>query len=67
MKNFLTSLKALGRTQQIALGISGAALLGALAYLSFYAGGGASTLLFGALDLTEAAEMADDLAKDQDR
>ncbi|MBS0989311.1 flagellar M-ring protein FliF [Acetobacter okinawensis] len=63
MKNFLTSLKALGRTQQIALGIAGAALLGALAYFAFYAGVGASTLLYGDLDLTEAAEMADDLAK----
>lgn len=63
MKNFLTSLKALGRTQQIALGVAGAALLGALAYFAFYAGVGASTLLYGDLDLTEAAEMADDLAK----
>ncbi|GBQ30047.1 flagellar M-ring protein FliF [Acetobacter fabarum] len=63
MKNFLTSLKALGRTQQIALGVAGAALLGALAYFSFYAGAGASALLYGELDLTEAAEMADDLAK----
>lgn len=63
MKNFLTSLKALGRTQQIALGVAGAALLGALAYFAFYAGGGTSTLLYGELDLTEAAEMADDLAK----
>ena len=63
MKNFLTSLKALGRTQQIALGVAGAALLGALAYFAFYAGGGTNTLLYGELDLTEAAEMADDLAK----
>lgn len=63
MKNFLTSLKALGRTQQIALGVAGAALLGALAYFAFYAGAGASALLYGDLDLTEAAEMADDLAK----
>ena len=63
MKNFLTSLQSLGRTQQIALGIAGAALLGALAYFAFYAGVGASTLLYGDLDLTEAAEMADDLAK----
>ncbi|MFT8419472.1 MAG: flagellar basal-body MS-ring/collar protein FliF [Acetobacter sp.] len=63
MKNFLTSLKALGRTQQIALGFAGAALLAALGYFAFYAGGGTSTLLYGELDLTEAAEMADDLAK----
>lgn len=63
MKNFLTSLKALGRTQQIALGVAGAALLGVLTYFAFYAGGGASALLYGDLDLTEAAEMADDLAK----
>ncbi|MFT8468751.1 flagellar basal-body MS-ring/collar protein FliF [Acetobacter syzygii] len=63
MKNFLTSLKALGRSQQIALGVAGAALLGALAYFAFNAGAGASALLYGDLDLTEAAEMADDLAK----
>ncbi|CAP55619.1 flagellar M-ring protein FliF [Gluconacetobacter diazotrophicus] len=63
MQNILASLKGLGRKQLAALGGAAAVLLTILGFLVFQGGGQTMALLYGDVDLGEAAEMIDDLAK----
>ncbi|CDG40539.1 flagellar basal-body MS-ring/collar protein FliF [Asaia bogorensis] len=63
MKNLLTSIKGLGRNQLIALGAAGALLLGLLGYLALGGSGQPNALVYGNLDLNEAARMVEDLSK----
>ncbi|WP_336946217.1 flagellar basal-body MS-ring/collar protein FliF [Asaia sp. BMEF1] len=63
MKNLLSSLRGLGRTRLIALGAAGLTLLGFLAFLIFGKAQQATALLYGNLDLSEAARMVEDLSK----
>lgn len=63
MQNILASLKNLGRTRLIALGAAGAVLLGVLGLFVFRGSTQPMALLYGDLDLNEAAQMVEDLSK----
>lgn len=63
MQNILASLKGLGRTRLIALGVAAAVLLSTLGFLVFRSGGQSMSLLYSDIDLSEAAEMVDELGK----
>ncbi|GBQ05876.1 flagellar MS-ring protein [Saccharibacter floricola DSM 15669] len=63
MQKILAGLKGLGRTRLIALGVVAALLLGALGVLVFRGGFEQKALLYGDLELNEAAQMVDDLNK----
>ncbi|MFT8367806.1 MAG: flagellar basal-body MS-ring/collar protein FliF [Acetobacter papayae] len=59
----MASLKNLGRTRLIALGAAGAVLLGVLGLFVFRGSTQPMALLYGDLDLNEAAQMVEDLSK----
>ena len=63
MQNILASLKGLGRTRLAALGVAAAVLLSTLGFLVYRGGAQSMALLYGDVDLTEAAEMVDELSK----
>ncbi|QHI96471.1 flagellar M-ring protein FliF (plasmid) [Aristophania vespae] len=63
MQKILAGLKGLGRTKLVALGVVAALLLMTLGVLAFYSGSNGLALLYGGLDISEAAEMVDDLGK----
>ncbi|MBO1327851.1 flagellar basal-body MS-ring/collar protein FliF [Acetobacter suratthaniensis] len=63
MQNILASLKNLGRTRLIALGAAGFVLLGMLGLFVFRGSTQPMALLYGDLDLNEAAQMVEDLSK----
>lgn len=64
MQKILAGLKSLGRTKLVALGVVAALLLTALGVIVFYDSSKGMGLLYGGLDLNEAAEMVEDLTKD---
>lgn len=64
MKDLLAGLKGLGRKQLAALGGAAVLLFAALGFFGFYNSTENMSLLYGDLNLTEAAEMVDDLAKE---
>ncbi|WP_408884766.1 flagellar basal-body MS-ring/collar protein FliF [Komagataeibacter saccharivorans] len=59
----MASLKGLGRTRLAALGVAAAVLLSTLGFLVYRGGAQSMALLYGDVDLTEAAEMVDELSK----
>ncbi|WP_459987513.1 flagellar basal-body MS-ring/collar protein FliF [Komagataeibacter kakiaceti] len=59
----MASLKGLGRTRLAALGIAAAVLLSTLGFLVFRSSGQSMALLYSDIDLSEAAEMVDELGK----
>ncbi|WP_341534963.1 flagellar basal-body MS-ring/collar protein FliF [Acetobacter suratthaniensis] len=59
----MASLKNLGRTRLIALGAAGFVLLGMLGLFVFRGSTQPMALLYGDLDLNEAAQMVEDLSK----
>ncbi|GBQ34698.1 flagellar M-ring protein FliF [Gluconacetobacter azotocaptans] len=63
MQNILAGLKGLGRKRLAALGIAAAVLLSAIGLFVFRGSVQPMALLYGDLDLNEAAEMIDDLGK----
>ncbi|RUT26227.1 flagellar M-ring protein FliF [Asaia sp. W19] len=63
MKNLISSLKGLGRNRLIALGMAGALVLGLLGYLMIGGSSQPNALVYGNLDLNEAARMVEDLTK----
>lgn len=63
MQNILAGLKGLGRTRLAVLGVAATILLTALGIFAFRSGGQPMALLYGDLDLNEAAQMVDDLGK----
>jgi flagellar M-ring protein FliF len=63
MQNILASLKNLGRTRLIALGVAGTVLLGMLGLFVLRGSTQPMSLLYGDLDLNEAAQMVEDLNK----
>lgn len=64
MQKILAGLKGLGRTRLIALGVVAALLLVGLGVLAFHSGLEKKALLYGDLELNEAAQMVDDLNKE---
>ncbi|GBR20747.1 flagellar basal-body MS-ring/collar protein FliF [Asaia spathodeae] len=63
MNNLLSSLRGLGRTRLIALGAAGVTLLAFLGFLVLGKAQKPTALLYGNLDLSEAARMVEDLDK----
>ncbi|MBO1324763.1 flagellar M-ring protein FliF [Acetobacter sp. TBRC 12305] len=63
MQNILASLKSLGRTRLFALGAAAALLLGVIGVFAFRGSTQSMALLYGDLDLNEAAQMVEDLNK----
>lgn len=63
MQNFLAGLKGLGRTRLMVMGAAAAVLLAAIGLFAFRGGGQSMALLYGGVDLNEAAHMVDDLTK----
>ncbi len=61
--NILEGLKGLGRARLISLALVGSLLLVSLAAIAFHNRSGGMSLLYGGLELNEAAEMLDDLSK----
>lgn len=62
MQNLLANFKNLGRNQLIALGVAGIILLGTLGLFVFHSGN-EMTLLYGNLDMSESAQIIDNLSK----
>ena len=62
MQNLLANFKNLGRNQLIALGVAGIILLGTLGLFVFRSGN-EMTLLYGNLDMSESAQIIDNLSK----
>ncbi|MCX5614934.1 flagellar basal-body MS-ring/collar protein FliF [Bombella saccharophila] len=63
LPQIIEGLKSLGRVRLIALGIVGTLLLLSLGVIAFHNRTAPMSLLYGDLELNEAAEMVDDLAK----
>ncbi|MUG90719.1 flagellar M-ring protein FliF [Bombella sp. ESL0385] len=63
MPQIIEGLKSLGRVRLIALGVVGVMLLLSLGVIAFHNRTSSMSLLYGDLELNEAAEMVDDLAK----
>ncbi|UPO80499.1 flagellar M-ring protein FliF [Parasaccharibacter sp. TMW 2.1888] len=63
MPNIMEGLKSLGRMRLVALGVVGVLLLLSLGVIAFHNRSEPMALLYGDLELNEAAEMVDDLAK----
>ncbi|MCT6837982.1 MAG: hypothetical protein M3036_10095, partial [Bifidobacteriales bacterium] len=63
LPQIIEGLKSLGRVRLIALGVVGVMLLLSLGVIAFHNRTSSMSLLYGDLELNEAAEMVDDLAK----
>lgn len=63
MQNFLAGLKGLGRTRLMVMGAAAAVLLTAIGLFAFRGSGQSMALLYGGVDLNEAAHMVEDLTK----
>ncbi|MBB2185763.1 MAG: flagellar basal-body MS-ring/collar protein FliF [Gluconacetobacter liquefaciens] len=63
MQNFLAGLKGLGRTRLMVMGAAAAVLLAAIGLFAFRGSGQSMALLYGGVDLNEAAHMVEDLTK----
>ncbi len=63
LPNIMEGLKSLGRMRLVALGVVGVLLLLSLGVIAFHNRSEPMALLYGDLELNEAAEMVDDLAK----
>ncbi|QGT75983.1 flagellar M-ring protein FliF [Bombella sp. ESL0368] len=63
MPNIMEGLKSLGRMRLVALGVVGVLLLLSFGVIAFHNRSEPMALLYGDLELNEAAEMVDDLAK----
>lgn len=63
MQKLLDGLKGLGRTKLAALGVVAALLLTSIGVLAFWGGSDKNSLLYGDVELSEAAEMVDALTK----
>lgn len=63
LPNIMEGLKSLGRMRLVALGVVGVLLLLSFGVIAFHNRSEPMALLYGDLELNEAAEMVDDLAK----
>ncbi|MBB2171413.1 flagellar basal-body MS-ring/collar protein FliF [Gluconacetobacter asukensis] len=63
MQNLLAGLKGLGRTRLMVMGAAAAVLLAAIGIFASRSSGQSMALLYGGVDLNEAAHMVDDLTK----